>query len=146
MSKITKSDYKYFEMARKEAEKSDFDNFHLGCILVYKKHIIGRGHNSTKTHPKQKEMNKYRHFNKSNKPVNHSLHAEIAALNSVPYSIAQNINWADVKVYIFRISKGRNLGMGLARPCAACRAALQSLGVRHFHYTGNDSFIYEEMF
>ena len=146
MAKITKSDYKFFEMARKEAEKSDFDGFKLGCILSYKKHVIGKGHNSNKTSPKQKKYNRYRQFKKGPKAIKHSLHAEIDSLNSVPYPLAQSVDWSKVDVYIYRISPGKTLGIGMARSCPACRAALQDKGVRHLYYTTDSGFAYEEMF
>ena len=146
MAKITKSDYKFFEMARKEAEKSDFGTFKLGAVLVFKKHVIGRGHNSNKTSPMQKKYNRYRQFNDSANGIHHSVHAEIAALNSVPYPVAETVNWSDVKIYIYRISKGKDLGMGLSAPCPACRAALRDLGIQHLYYSGDNSFIYERMF
>lgn len=146
MAKITKSDYKFFEMARKEAEKSDFDGFKLGCVIVHKKHVIGRGHNSNKTNTKQKKYNRYRNFNKGSRPIKHSVHAEIDSLNSVPYPVANSINWSNVKVYIYRISPGKPLGHGLSSPCAACRAAMRDLDIRHLYYTTDNGFAYEEMF
>lgn len=146
MAKITKSDYKFFEMARKEAEKSDFDGFKLGCVIVHKKHVIGRGHNSNKTSPKQKKYNSYRSFNKGKKPIKHSLHAEISAITSVPYPVDNSVDWSDVKVYIYRICPGKPLGHGLSSPCSACRAALRDKGVRHLYYTTDNGFAYEEMF
>lgn len=146
MAKITKSDYKFFEMARKEAEKSDFDSFKLGCVIVHKKHVIGRGHNSNKTSPVQKRYNKYRSFNKGPKAVKHSLHAEIDAITSVPYPVDNSIDWSNVKVYVYRICPGKPLGSGLAASCPACRAALRDKGVRHLYYTTDNGFAYEEMF
>lgn len=137
---------KFFDIARLEAQKSDFKNFHIGCILVYKGHIIGRGHNSNKTHPCQKKYNKYRKFKKSEKPIKHSLHAEMAALNSVPYPIDKEIDWSHVKVFIYRISKGNSLPFGLARPCPACEAALRDKGIRKIWYTTNSGFAREELY
>ena len=103
MGKISKADYRFFEAARRVAETSDFDNFHIGCVLVYKKHIIASAANTNKTAPIQKKYNKYRNFNKSNKPIKDSLHAEIRALAAVPYPLAQTINWREVSVYVYRI-------------------------------------------
>lgn len=146
MAKITKSDYKFFEMARKEAEKSDFESFKLGCVIVSKKHVIGRGHNSNKTSPVQKKYNRQRKFNKGPKAIKHSLHAEISAITSVPYPVDNSVDWSDVKVYIYRICPGKPLGSGLAAPCPACRAALHDKGVRHLYYSTDNGFAYEEVF
>lgn len=147
MSKISKFDYKMFEHARKIAESSNFNTFHMGCVITYQKHIIGSASNSKKTHPMQKKYNrKYRKFNKSNKPVLDCGHAEILALASIPYTIEQNIDWRQVKVYIYRICKGKDLGFGMARPCPACMAALKDKGVKNIYYTTDDGFAMEEIF
>jgi deoxycytidylate deaminase len=140
-------DYKFFELARQEALKSKFDRFHLGCVIVYKGHIIGRGANSDKTHPLQKKYNKNRNFNQTGgKPVKHSVHAEIAALSSIPYPIQESIDWSKVKIYTFRIAPGKKLHQGLSRPCDACIAAIRDRGIRHVFYTTSDGFAREEIF
>lgn len=140
-------DYRYFEMARQEALKSDFEQFHLGCVVIYKGHVIGRGSNSDKTDPLQKKYNKERKFNKCGRqPIKHSIHAEIAALKSIPYSLQETIDWSKVKVYIFRICKGKSLGMGDARSCAACMKALRDRGIRYIHYSTSDGFAKERIF
>lgn len=145
-SRLSKKDYKYFDMARKAAQESDFDNFKLGCVIVHKNKIISIGHNSKKTSPVQKKYNHYRHFNTSNKPVKHSLHAEISALTSIPKCVDVNLDYSQVKVYIYRISPGKRLSQGLSRPCAGCLQALRDKGVRHIFYTTDDGFVREELF
>jgi deoxycytidylate deaminase len=147
MAEFTNFDIKMFEKARELAETSTFEHFHIGCVITYKHHIIGQGVNSNKTHPVQKRYNRYRNYNwkQGTTPLVHSMHAEIAALNSIPYTVAQSVNWKDVQVYVYRISPGRVTGRGLAAPCRACRKALTDLGVRHFYYSGNDSYIYEKV-
>lgn len=145
MAKFTKKDYKFFDMARRVAEQSDFADFHLGAVLVYQGRVISTGCNSNKTHPLQKKYNKYRHFKKSKKPIKNSLHSEIQALINVPKCVENNIDYTRCKIYIYRISPGKRYGMGIARPCAACRKALQDKGIKHIYYTGDDgNFIYEE--
>lgn len=143
---LTKKDYKYFEMARQEALKSDFNNFHLGCVIVYKNHVIGRGFNSNKTHSVQKKYNKYRKFNKSRNPIKHSLHSEIAALQSIPYPIAESIDWSKVKVYIYRICPGKSLHFGNAMPCSACYHAIKDKGIRKIYFTTDNGFAMEEIY
>lgn len=147
MGSLSNFDYRMFEIARKVADTSDFDTFHIGCVITYKKHIVSSASNSYKTHPVQKKYNKkYRHFNKSIKPVVDSGHAEILALTNIPYPIEQNIDWRNVRVYVYRISKGKRLKMGLARPCPACMAALRDKGVQHLYYSTDDGFAYEKLF
>lgn len=147
MADFTNFDYRMFEKAKELAETSDFYPFKLGCVITYKHHIIGQGVNANKTNPKQKYYNKrYRKFSRGNgMPCIHSIHAEIAALNSIPYPVAEQIDWKQVRVYIYRVSKGHKSGHGNARCCPACRNALVDKGVRHFYYTGDDSFIYERV-
>lgn len=142
---ISKFDKKMFAAARKLAHTSDFTTFHIGCVIVYKKHIIGAGANSHKTHPMQAEYNKYRNFNKTTNGVVHSVHAEIAAINSIPYTVGKDIDWSKVKVYIYRISKGHASKIGTSRPCAACFKALQDLGIRNIYYTTDIGYAYEKI-
>ena len=146
MSGITKFDERMFAEARKVAKTSSFENFHMGCVIVYKKHIIGAGSNSDKTHPMQAQYNKYRKFNKTRNGIKHSLHAEIAALNSISYPVGLQVDWEKIKVYIYRICPGKKRGHGLARPCEGCMRALKDLGIRHIYYTGEESFIYERLY
>lgn len=146
MAHFTKSDYKFFDMARREAEKSDYEPFKLGSVLVYKGHVVSCGHNSNKTNPAQKRYNKFRKFNRSEKPVKHSVHAEIDCLSSIPYPIAQQMDFSKAKIYVVRLSDTTDLGVRLARPCAGCRKALLDKGIRHLYYSGDDSFVYERMF
>lgn len=143
---ITKFDKKMFAAARKIAVDSDFESFHMGCVIVYKHHIISAAANSNKTHPMQARYNQYRGFNKTKNGIKHSLHAEIAAISAIPYAIGKDIDWSRVKIYIYRICPGKEFGFGLARPCAGCRKALKDIGIRHIYYTGEGSYIYEELF
>lgn len=145
-SKLSKKDYRYFEMARKVAEQSDFKNFHLGSVLVYKGRVISTGYNTNRTHPKQKKYNKYRHFSYSDRPVKDSLHSEMACLLNIPKCVENNIDFTQCKLYIYRISPGKRLKQGIARPCAACMQALRDKGVRTIFYTTDEGFCREELF
>ena len=146
MAKITKSDYKFFELARQEALKSNYEPHHLGCVIVYKNRVVSTGYNSTKTHSVQKKYNrKYRHFREEGKPFHDSLHAEMSALLSLAHS-GEKIDFSKVKIYIYRIAVGLPLHMGLSRPCPACRHALLDAGIHHVYYTTDTGYCYEEMF
>lgn len=148
MSYLSKYDYMMmFEKARQVAQTSTYGGHSFGCVMTYKKHIIAMSSNSSKTHSMQKQYNrKYRKFKKSDKPIMDSGHAEILALADILYPLAQSIDWRQVRVYVYRISPGRRLGMGLARPCAACMAALRDKGVRHILYSTNDGYSHEEIY
>lgn len=146
MAHFSKSDYKYFDLARRAAMNSTYDGFKLGCVIVYKGHVLATGHNSNKTNPMQKKYNKYRDFKYNGKPIRHSIHAEMAALSSIPYPIDVNTDYSKAKVYVYRISPGKPLHMGLARPCAACCHALRDKGIRDIYYTTDDGFAHERFF
>ena len=59
---INKTDYKFFNKARRIANISDYHGTHVGCVAVYQGAIIAIGCNSNKTHPVQKLYNRYREF------------------------------------------------------------------------------------
>ena len=144
MATFSKFDEHMFNKAREIAETSDFDHFHLGCVITYKHHIVGMASNSSKTHPTQKYYNhKYRKFRRGSKPCMHTIHAEIAALSSIPYPVGIQMDWKDVNVYIYRISVGKSSGHGLARPCMACEQALRKMGVKNIYYTTDYGYAYE---
>ncbi len=146
MKQFTNFDYQVFDIARKVSYSSTYETHNLGCVIVYKHHIISKGANSSKTHPQQKFYNrKYRHFNKSEKPIMDSVHAEIRALNNIPYPIAEKLDWSKVEVYIYRSCPGKKLGFGLARPCNACLAALKDKGIKKIYYTTDTGYAYEEL-
>lgn len=142
---IKRSDMKYFELAKELAATSTFDIFKIGCVLVYQGKILALGQNSTKTSPIQKRYNRFRHFNKGNKPIQHSNHAEMAAVKSIPYAVAKEIDWKRVKVYIYRLAPGLPLGMGCAKPCPACMAMLKDRGIKHIYYSDTDGYCYQRI-
>ena len=134
-------------MARRSAEHSDFKGFHIGCVIVYRGKVISSACNSNKTHPIQRKYNrKYRDFKKSDKPILDKLHGEMAALIQIPKCIENNIDYSRCKVYVYRISHGKRLRQGLARPCPSCLEALRDKGVRKIYYTTDDGFAMEELY
>lgn len=143
---IKKSDMKFFELAKKEAEKSDFARFHVGCVIVYQGQILSMACNTNKSDPMQKKYNRYRHFNNySAGCVNHAGHAEMLALKKIPYPVAIQLDWKKVKVYVVRIAPGLPLGFGLARPCAACMTAMREKGIRNFYYSTDMGYAHERI-
>jgi len=134
---LRKSDYRFFEKAKKVASVSDFYKTHMGCVAVYQGQVIGLGCNCNKTHPSQQYYNQYREKSDS---LLAKLHAEMSCLNSIKN---QNINFSKVKLYIYRIRKSQPFG--LARPCPSCMAAIRDLGIRDIYYTTNDGYVYEKI-
>lgn len=132
---ISKKDMKYFEKARKVATISDFSRVNIGCVAIYHRNIIGMGCNTNKTHPTQRYYDKYREYFSN---LSSKLHAEINCLNQIKNL---NINFAKVKLYIYRIRKDQPFG--LARPCPSCMAAIKDLGIKEIYYTTNEGYSYE---
>ena len=134
---LSNTDYKYFQKAHQIATISDYKKTHVGCVAVYQGQVIGLGCNCNKTHPAQKFYNKYRNPSDSLLP---KLHAEISCLNQIKHL---NINFAKVKLYIYRIRKDQPYG--LSRPCPSCMASINYLGIRDIYYTTNDGYSYERL-
>lgn len=145
--KMKKRDYRFFEFARKQAERADYKNIYIGCVITYKNHVIGRGFNKKKTCPTQKKANKYRpiDYDKIVSPIVHSVHAEIAAYRSIPYPLMQSINLSQCNVYIYRICRKKDLGIGMSRPCEGCMKFLRNKGFQNIYYTTEDGFVYERV-
>lgn len=144
---IKKSDMRFFEMARKEAEKSSFPRFHVGCVVVYQGNIIASACNTEKSDTLQAKYNRYRHFNNygQGKCILDKAHAEIKALKFIPYPVAQQIDWKKVKIFIVRIAPGLPRGIGLSRPCAGCMAYIKALGIRQIYYSTDDGYAAERL-
>ena len=135
--KLTKSHRAYFKTAKVIAELSDFPRVKIGCCAVYKHKIVSSGCNSMKTNPTQKRFNVHR-FD-ADTPA--TIHAELSCL--LPLINRKDIDFGNVSLYIYREYKSGDLA--LARPCASCEALIKSLGIRNIYYTGNKSYISEEI-
>ncbi len=144
---LKKSDLRWFDLAKQEAGKSSFPRFKVGCVVVYNGYVLATGHNSSKSDTLQKKYNYYRRFNNYNTGVmvQHSLHAEIAALKSIPYPIKQETDWKKVKVYTYRIAPGLPHQRGLSRPCLACMEYIKELGIRKIYYATDSGFAAERI-
>lgn len=144
---ISNFDRRMFKAAKEEAKKSDYKRFHVGCVIVNGHTIIGRGRNSIKSHPMQKEYNKrYREFNSTEgKFILDSVHAEIHALSSIPYIVGKEVDWSKVKIYIYRICKGKKSGYGCSKPCPACMNAIRDMGIRQIYFTDEEGLSYLEL-
>ena len=97
---ISKTDYRYFDKAKRIAEISDFKKVHIGCVAVYKGNIVGIGCNTNKTHPVQKYYNQFRIPDGEETYITSipKLHAEINCLNQLKHL---DINYEKVKLYIY---------------------------------------------
>lgn len=132
MCGMSRHDADAFYAAYSQAQTSTFDICRVGCVIMIGNTVVGRGCNTEKSDPYQKAYNvRYRTFEKGNySDKEHSLHAEMAALKSITYPVARQLNWKRAKAYVFRIAPGLPLGQGLSAPCDACARALADVGVR----------------
>ena len=119
------------------AKLSNFPRQHVGCVVVYKNHIIAAGFNSTKTHPKQKKYNRVR-FEECASPD--SLHAEIHALAMAGRG---GVDLSKCVVYTSRKLKSGE--PALARPCPSCMAYIKELGIRQVVYTTENGYASEHI-
>lgn len=109
-----------FELAAKVADMADHRSHKLGAVILdSQKRLVSVGHNSYRTHPLQKKFNP--------NPDKIHLHAEIMALSRLsredqPHSI-----------FVVRVKKGG--GLGNAKPCKGCQAALSAFGVDSIYWS-----------
>lgn len=139
MSRLSRTDMRYFQKARQTAEISDYKRTHVGCVAVYQGNIIGIACNTNKTHPMQKYYNRYR-YHPQTSYFYPKLHAEINCISSIRHL---DINFSKVKLYVYRTRCDQEYG--IARPCPSCMAVIKDLGIRHIYYTTNDGYAYEEV-
>ena len=139
-STFSNKDYSYWTIAQKISYLSKYEIIHIGCISVYKSQIISTGYNTNKSHPIQKEYNKFRNFNK-NKKILHKEHAEIMCLKYIRYL---KINFSKIKLYIYR--ELQNGDLGNSRPCDACINFIINLGIKHIYYTSKNGFCHERLY
>ena len=138
---LSKVDEKYFLRARDVALLSDYQKTHVGCVAVYHGHVIAIGCNTNKTHPAQKYYNRFRYIDGVvTKPLLPKLHAEINCINQLKH---MNVNFAKIKLYIYRVRSDQPYGN--ARPCPSCMAAIRDIGIRDIYYTTDIGFAHERI-
>ena len=135
---ITKSHKAYFKAAKSMSELSDFPRVKVGCVAVYKHKVISSGCNSYVTNPLQKRYNRFRFDTDA---TLHSKHAELDCLLAIINR--RDIDFSRVSLYIYRQYKSGEPGM--ARPCESCLNLIRDLGIRNVYYTGDNSYINEEI-
>lgn len=127
---------RYFNMAKNVSELSDYTQFKLGAVIVYKNRIVSAGWNVKKENPLQKKYNHLRGFD-VDKYVN-SLHAEMYAIIKAR---DLDINWEKASIFIYR--QLRDGTKALAKPCPACEKAIKDLGIKNVYYTGKNKYVHE---
>lgn len=112
----------------------------IGCVVTYKGTILAKGANHDRTHPTQERFNVHRYKDSGNRYLPSKVHAECAALTKIKYL---DIDFSRVTLFIYR--GFQNGSPAMARPCAACRAYIQSLGIKHIWYTTDSGYAHEIM-
>jgi deoxycytidylate deaminase len=141
---INMNDNHMFAAAREVSFTSDFEGgnrVRIGTVVAYKGSILAKASNTSKTHPRQKQLNVYRFHEadvKNGKCLAHPLHSELKALQKVRWL---DIDFSKVHIYVYRELLNGKLGM--SRPCAACMAAIRNMGIKHIHYTTYDGYCHE---
>ena len=129
------------ELAKENANNSNYINQNFGCVAVYKGKVIAKGYNLYKTHPEQMVYNEeYRNPNKEFWGT-HSLHAEMLCINRIVNSHMDKSKFRKIKLYIYRKRKDKPYGM--SRPCPACMNRLKDLGFKEIYYTTDDGIAHE---
>jgi|SRR5579864_1608312 len=117
---------KFFDLAKKIAKLSDHPKFKLGCVIVKKRKILGKGCNMIKTSPH------------SNHPFN-MIHAELSAiLNADKQSEIRNADF-----YIYRETKTGKLAQSF--PCSYCLTLLENCGIKNLYHTGDGCYVYSKL-
>lgn len=140
---MDKTELKFFNLAKAASKFSDWKRQHIGAVITYKGRPIEIGYNTEKELPMQKKYNMYRGFDPNTSK--NCAHAEMVALSR----LVKNKSFASLditKIHIYVYREYKNGRYALAKPCAACEAAIRSVGIKHVHYTGNDSLIYERYY
>ena len=129
----------YLRLAKDACQYSDNKKARLGSVIVYKGKVISVGWNlGEKTHPLQKEFNKYRGYDPNDSTAFNTLHAEIHALLKIN---GLDIDWRKATVFVSRVKKDGS--KGLAKPCKACETYMRELGIKNVYYTTDNGWGFE---
>lgn len=133
---------KFFNLAKRASIFSDC-KIKMGSVIVYKNKVISIGYNTSKSHPLQKEYNKYRscddRFFDTDKHSN-GMHCELMALNNAK-------KFKDLsKCSIFIYSNKKDGSPRLSKCCKACQKMLLDNGLKNIYYVDNNgNYHYENL-
>jgi len=133
---MNKKEQRCFDMARAVSYMSDYGKIKIGAVIISKKNLISVASNMRKSHPLQKQLNKFR-FSPTDTSKDY-IHAELSAIIK-----ANTKNLADSIMYIYREDRNGNLAM--CRPCPACMKEIQKVGIKKIYYTTRNGFCKEEI-
>ena len=120
---MSKKKMRYFQLAKRIAEQSDYGRIKHGAILVKGGSVINAAYNKSN----------FCSFGTKFRPSNEgiaTLHAELGAILGLPRDVTRGGT-----IYVVRIN-----GEGefrLSKPCNMCTAALRHCGINKVHYSTN---------
>ena len=131
------------QVAKDAALKSGYTNSQgryikmAAAVFTKKGYCVATSTNQKKTHYLQAYYNANMPFTRI--PY---LHAEIAALLKARWQVGEQ-GLKGCTLYVAR--KLNCNGYGMARPCAACRAAMIDMGIKQVVYTTDNGFAVEHL-
>lgn len=137
---FSKRELRNFELARQASYFSDFPRIKMGSVVVKGNKILNHAANTSKTHPSQRLLNRYRSFDGDCDCWKNTgrLHAEVNVL--LPFNKFDDLSKA--KIYVYRRSGD---GTGLSRPCPACMTRIKELGIHRVFFTTPYGFAFENV-
>lgn len=133
---MTKTERAYFSAAKAVSELSDH-KYKIGATVVLKHRIVSSGCNSdSKTHPLQKQYNRYRFID----DTPHKCHAELLALLPL---IKDGVDLSNASIFTYREHK--NGSLACARPCKSCMELIKDCGITKIFYTTEDGYAKEDL-
>lgn len=113
---------KFFEIARKAAYNSDYDQHKMGAVIARGNKLISIGFNKKRTHPLSRGR-----FN--------NIHCELSAI------INAQGDTRGAEIYIYRETKQGQKAM--ARPCPHCQNLIREFGLKVSYYTVDNGYAQE---
>jgi len=116
---------KFFDLAKKMANKSEHPEYRIGGVIVKKSKVISLGFNRNRTHPK------------SNHPFK-NIHCELDCILGIDPKLLSGAT-----IYLYRESK---LGIpAISKPCKWCHQLLLNCGIKEVAYTFEGNFKKEKL-
>lgn len=133
---MTRSERRYFNLAKAAAECSQHPKFSIGCCIISAHKIISVANNQIKSHPIQKKLNNLRFYdiNDTSKDL---LHAELAAI----LKVTNKEDLVGAVIFVYR--EDRNGHIACCRPCPACMQKIKEVGIKVIYYTTRDGICKE---
>ena len=126
-------DKKYFDLARAAALTSPYPKIKIGCCIIKKNRILSVGTNLVKSHPMQKELNRYREIDVNR--IHNNIHAEVETIIKCSQDLTNAV------LYTYREDTHGHIRK--SRPCPACMELLRRHGIKEIHYTTDDGYCQE---